>query len=344
MKTIKSALIALLLLAAAPPTFADPRYTFSDLGAILDGMGHFGGPSINNSGQVVGPNFNGINDLGQKIGWNPVSGNPAVLNGSAFTDLGVPTGGSGYANAINNAGTVVGWTTAPGSEGQATLWSGAGYSTLSTAGAYSSMAYDINDSGQVAGASFFLVANSSGFASRPVATIWNGASATLIPTVAGSSSFALTINNSGVVAGQLSSGGADSGFVWDGSTMTVLGKLGGMNSTVRAINSAGDIVGFSATSGDYNDIHAVLWQQNTTIDLNSFLSQATRDAGWVLVDASDINDKGMIVGRANNVLTGQLNHAFMLAPVPEPETYAMFLAGLGLMGAMARRRQRAYAP
>lgn len=27
-----------------------------------------------------------------------------------------------------------------------------------------------------------------------------------------------------------------------------------------------------------------------------------------------------------------------LAPVPEPETYAMFLAGLGLMGAIARRR------
>jgi hypothetical protein len=27
-----------------------------------------------------------------------------------------------------------------------------------------------------------------------------------------------------------------------------------------------------------------------------------------------------------------------LAPVPEPETYAMFLAGLGLMGAVARRR------
>ena len=28
-------------------------------------------------------------------------------------------------------------------------------------------------------------------------------------------------------------------------------------------------------------------------------------------------------------------------PVPEPETYAMFLAGLGIMGAMARRRKQA---
>lgn len=30
----------------------------------------------------------------------------------------------------------------------------------------------------------------------------------------------------------------------------------------------------------------------------------------------------------------------VLTPVPEPETYAMFLAGLGLMGAAARRRAR----
>ncbi|RPJ44675.1 MAG: PEP-CTERM sorting domain-containing protein [Betaproteobacteria bacterium] len=29
-----------------------------------------------------------------------------------------------------------------------------------------------------------------------------------------------------------------------------------------------------------------------------------------------------------------------LAPVPEPEIYAMMAAGLGLMGFVARRRQR----
>jgi hypothetical protein len=30
----------------------------------------------------------------------------------------------------------------------------------------------------------------------------------------------------------------------------------------------------------------------------------------------------------------------MLAPVPEPETYAMLLAGLGVMGAVVRRRKQ----
>ncbi|MDP2706329.1 MAG: PEPxxWA-CTERM sorting domain-containing protein [Burkholderiales bacterium] len=30
----------------------------------------------------------------------------------------------------------------------------------------------------------------------------------------------------------------------------------------------------------------------------------------------------------------------MFAPIPEPQTYAMMLAGLGLMGFVARRRKQ----
>ncbi len=35
----------------------------------------------------------------------------------------------------------------------------------------------------------------------------------------------------------------------------------------------------------------------------------------------------------------QASYAVTLAPVPEPETYALLLAGLGLVGAVARRRK-----
>lgn len=48
-----------------------------------------------------------------------------------------------------------------------------------------------------------------------------------------------------------------------------------------------------------------------------------------------------------NTAPGEYWHAFnvgtagVAAPVPEPETYAMLLAGLGLMGAVARRRRLA---
>jgi hypothetical protein len=41
-----------------------------------------------------------------------------------------------------------------------------------------------------------------------------------------------------------------------------------------------------------------------------------------------------------NMTTGETGNVASLAnPIPEPETYAMMLAGLGLMGFMARRRK-----
>lgn len=42
-----------------------------------------------------------------------------------------------------------------------------------------------------------------------------------------------------------------------------------------------------------------------------------------------------VIGSYELTLTSQGN----LAPVPEPETYAMMLAGLDLLGVMTRRRK-----
>jgi hypothetical protein len=49
----------------------------------------------------------------------------------------------------------------------------------------------------------------------------------------------------------------------------------------------------------------------------------------------------MTFGAQNDVSNGYWGPDLRLAgPIPEPETYAMLLAGLGLMGFVARRRQR----
>ncbi|SFW30085.1 FxDxF family PEP-CTERM protein [Nitrosovibrio sp. Nv17] len=45
-----------------------------------------------------------------------------------------------------------------------------------------------------------------------------------------------------------------------------------------------------------------------------------------------------VVGETEGTLGGLYNGAISVSPVPEAETYAMLLAGLGLMGAMVRRR------
>jgi len=47
---------------------------------------------------------------------------------------------------------------------------------------------------------------------------------------------------------------------------------------------------------------------------------------------------GAFIGDQNLALN--VNGYYFGAPVPEPETYAMILAGLGLLGFFARRREQ----
>jgi hypothetical protein len=49
----------------------------------------------------------------------------------------------------------------------------------------------------------------------------------------------------------------------------------------------------------------------------------------------------MVGGNLVSDTSGSFGGAVMLAPVPEPETYGMMLAGLGVLGFLARRRKQA---
>lgn len=48
----------------------------------------------------------------------------------------------------------------------------------------------------------------------------------------------------------------------------------------------------------------------------------------------------MVGGNLVSDTSGSFGGAVMLAPVPEPETYGMMLAGLGVLGFLARRRKQ----
>ncbi|SFH34424.1 PEP-CTERM protein-sorting domain-containing protein [Nitrosospira sp. Nsp14] len=171
----------------------------------------------------------------------------------------------------------------------------------------------------------------------PHAIVWNGTTATDLGTLGGTSSWAYAINDAGQVAGGAYFPGDANGhaILWNGSTLKDLGTLGGGSSEAFAINDSGQVTGWAATTDGAQ--HAALWNGTTVTDLNSFLDTSTVNAGWVLTVANGINDHGWIVGDAHNSKSG-VDHAFLLAPIPEPETYALLLAGLGLVSFMARRR------
>jgi probable HAF family extracellular repeat protein len=110
------------------------------------------------------------------------------------------------------------------------------------------------------------------------------------------------------------------------------------------INESGKIVGVSENASSVGK--ATLWDGANVIDLNDYLDQASKNAGWVLDWAGDINDSGSIVGLASNSILRITSQAFLLQsvnPVPEADTSAMLLIGAGVMGFMARRRKNTQA-
>jgi probable HAF family extracellular repeat protein len=294
----------------------------TDLGTL--GGGFSSALGINNAGRVVG--FSELPDHRQHA---------TFWNGTA-TDLQPQRTEHGEAQDINDAGRVAGAVFTSTTGRHATVWNGTTSTDLGTLGGQSSQARAINNAGQVVGDSYL----EDEVTKR--ATVWNGTTASDLGTLGGRNSVANDINNGGNSVGSayLAGDSAYHATFWNGTQATDLGTLGGNLSEAQAVNEAGLAVGWAETANGVT--HATLWEGTTATDLNSFLDASTVSAGWVLERAYDINNGHLIVGDAHNSITGQ-NHAFLLTPVPEPETYALFIAGLALMAAVRSRRHPAIA-
>jgi hypothetical protein len=122
----------------------------------------------------------------------------------------------------------------------------------------------------------------------------------------------------------------------DQFTFTVSGSPANLDAIVSSISrtaSVGlDITGLSLYSGPPSSTGTLVMAG--TSSNTGMIDVWTLTADNLAVGSYYLQVSGSLVSNTS----GSYGGAMMLAPVPEPETYGMMLAGLGLVGFMARRR------
>ena len=238
----------------------------------------------------VSSQANDVNAAGQVVGYAYTAGgeyHAFQWQSGKMTDLGSLGGGYSVAFGVNSADQVVGYSYTALSATHAFLWHSGTMSDLGTLGGSASYARAINAAGLIVGNSDISGGESHAF-------LWKSGTMGDLGTLGGSGSSANAVNAAGQVVGWSYTGsGAKHAAVWQNGTVTDLGILGGTTSDAYAVNSAGQIVGASTFSATSTATHAFLWQNGKMTDLNSLLSGGS---GWILLDATGINDKGQIVG------------------------------------------------
>jgi probable HAF family extracellular repeat protein len=365
------ALFAVILLLPGINSSHAGTYTVTVLpsppGAIFDAPS-----AINDSGQVVGNSLvavatvhamlwdngtvrdlgtfggnysyaNAINDAGAIVGFSETSAGVARAtrwNGSTAIDLDPSSATGGNAVDINNLGQIIINRSAGPAISQPVLLSNNTYTELPVfpgSRVYGS-AKAINDSGKIVGSITDLDSL------RTRAVIWDGNTVKDLGTLYENFNSANDINNADIIVGSsMVAVGIWHATRWSETGITDLGALtpiveGSSRSGANAINEAGQVVGYSILDGNpYATIqHATLWDGEAIIDLNHALDPASAQFGWNIVNAYDINNKGVIVAEAWHA---GFQHAVVLTPVPEPEAFMLLLAGLGLLGFKLRRNK-----
>ncbi len=136
------------------------------------------------------------------------------------------------------------------------------------------------------------------------------------------------INNAGEIVGQYKDtlNGPHHGFLDNGGTFSTIDFPGSTKTIASAINSFGSIVGFYDLNGRFG-----------FLDKGGVFSTIAFP-GAVGTEVYGINDQGDLVG-AYQDQSGVI-HGFEAAPVPEPDTFALFGVGFIIAALMSRRLRK----
>jgi probable HAF family extracellular repeat protein len=285
-----------------------------------------------------------VNNAAQVAGTSDVPSPPGFVYTHAFLysdgqimDLGTLPGGTfSAASGINDRGQVVGLAdTSLGAQHGFLYTNGqmvdlGTLAALSGPGGGSSLAYGVNNAGQVVGTSnahAFLYMNGQMY---DLNTLIN-------PSLGVTLTDARAINDAGQAVGS-TEGFFGHAYLYSNGQFTDLGALPGHNNSVaESINNSGEVVGtsriFTQPGAGFQDPRAFVDQDGQMYDLNALIDPGL---GLRLTDAAAINDEGQIVANATNA------HAYLLTPIPEPGTMALF--GVALLGLAARVRPRRCLP
>lgn len=292
--------------------------SFAWQNGVLRDIGTLGGPdalmtTMNARGQITGNSFTSSTP-------NDTTGiptlDPFIWEKGRMRDLGSLGGTIGFANWMNNAGQVAGFSTFAGDEsGHAFLWNGMRMRDLGTFGGEFSFANYVNDAGHVTGVASLTDGTAHGF-------IWaNGKLRDLPPLDGAPCSVGFAINNRDDVVGaaddcegnQLAPVLWHKGVPYDLSTLIAPTQL--TLGEFEYINDRGEIVGRATLPS--GDVHEVM------------LVPASR--GWSAALAT-VKPQSLAASARANRPSSASHHDFAVTPNGLQATYG----GGGIDGLLAK--------
>jgi hypothetical protein len=328
------ALVASASASAAVPSFAITKFVTTPYSYVIsngslseNGLVAFSGITGFVDGDAVFTTFKSTGVGGQTQIVAPTTSDyfarPSGINNSGTVVISTSnlTPDPRYGNAINNLGQVV----------DSTSLITPGAATVNILAPQAGSLVDVNDAGQVLG-------NLGQYSASHGAFIYSNGSSQSLSSGTYNKAVASHLSSNGYVAGTVSTGNTSVGAIWMNGNLTTLSNF----DTAVDINRWGVAVGNKGPS--YQSV-GLLWVNGTSYKLDDLISTPLPDQafqGWTIGGVAGINDKGQILALAQNINGDSiLVKLDPTAPVPEPETYAMLLGGLGVIGFAARRRRAA---